>query len=282
MLLDGQIEGTRKAAAGVDTLSDYEAANAIAFAGLGQFEGMHFLAPDNEDGLFLLTKGWAASTFAFIEDPMEQAEDADDTALFEYQKARARAGYERAIHYGLELLEMKNGGFEAAKKNDATIKKWLTGFNDPEKDVPALFWTGYAWMSKVNILKDDPAAVRDLFVGVAMMERSVELDETYMSGSGHVALGAYHARSPMAELEDGKKHFDRAIQLSGGKMLMAKFQLAAKYYCMKVDKESYEKTLNEVLEAGDVFPAQRLTNTIAKRKAKRYLGKPREKACGMF
>ena len=57
-------------------------------------------------------------------------------------------------------------------------------------------------------------------------------------------------------------------------------QLATKYYCAKGDKESYVKTLTEVVEAGDVFPEQRLSNTIAKRRAKRYLGEKRLAACG--
>src|SRR5262249_42226041 len=107
MILDGQIESTRKASAAIDTLSDYEVANGIAFAGLGQFEGMHYLAPDNENALFLLTKGWTGATTAFIEDQMEQAEDAEgsESPLFKYHQARARAGYDRAIHYGTELLE---------------------------------------------------------------------------------------------------------------------------------------------------------------------------------
>jgi predicted RNA-binding Zn-ribbon protein involved in translation (DUF1610 family) len=49
---------------------------------------------------------------------------------------------------------------------------------------------------------------------------------------------------------------------------------------MKGDKENYVKTLTEVLEAGDTMPEQRLQNTIAKRRAKRYMGKERLKACG--
>jgi hypothetical protein len=289
MLLDGQIEATRKASGAIDSLSDYEVANSIAFAGLGQFEGMHYLAPDNEDALFLLTKGWTGATFAFIEDQMEQAEDADgtDSPLYHYQQARSRAGYDRAIHYGVELLEMKNAGFEAAKKNDATMTTWLSAFNDPEHDVPALFWTGYAWIAKTNVLKEEPATVAELFIGVALMERAVKLDEKYMDGSGHTILGAYHARSTMAELDCtpqitdcAKIHFERALQLSGGKLLLTKVQYAAKYYCMKGDKETYVKLLNEVIDAGDVYPEQRLTNAIAKRKARRYLGKERMKACG--
>jgi hypothetical protein len=282
MILNGQIEGTRKASAAIDTLSDFEVANSIAFAGLGQFEGMHYLAPENEDALFMLTKSWAGASFAFIEDQMEQAEDAEgsSSALYQYHQARAKAGYDRAIHYGVALLEQKNGGFEAAKKNDETMKAWLKGFNDPEKDAPALFWTAYAWMSRVNVMKEDPALVSELYVGVKMMERVGELDDKFFFGSVHTALGAYHARSAMAELDDAKKEFDKSIQISGGKVLIAKFNLAAKYYCIKADKENYVKTLQEVIDAGDVMPEQRLTNTLAKRRAKRYLGAERMRACG--
>ncbi|HVY48463.1 MAG TPA: TRAP transporter TatT component family protein [Minicystis sp.] len=281
MLLDGQIEATRKASAAVDTISDYEVAQSAAFAGIAQFEGMHYLAPDNEDALFMLTKSWAGATFGFIEDLMEQAEDAQgsDSPLYAYEQARARAGYDRAIHYGVELLEHKNKGFSAAKRNDETMKAWLSKFTDKD-DAAALFWTGNAWMSKTNVIKEDPAAVAELFVGVDMMERAVALDPGYMNGSGFIALGAYHARSPLAELPEGKKDFDKAIAMTGGKYLMAKFQLAAKYYCTKGDKDAYVKTLTEVVQAGDVFPEERLTNTIAKRRASRYLTKPRMRACG--
>ena len=62
MILNGQIEATRKAADAIDTLNDYEAAGPIAWNGIAQFEGMHFLAPDNEDALFMLVKGWTRAT----------------------------------------------------------------------------------------------------------------------------------------------------------------------------------------------------------------------------
>jgi hypothetical protein len=276
LILNGTIEGTRKGSAAVDSFSDYEVAQTAAFAGVTQFEGFHYLAPENEDALFLLAKGWTSAGFAFIEDQYEQAEDTDgpESPLAAYQKARAVAAYDRAIHYGVELLEHKNPGFEAAKKNDETIKKWLSAFTDPS-DGANLFWAGYAWISKVNMLKDEPASVADLFIGVAMMERVNQLDTNYLYGSVHTILGSYHARSPMAELEEGKAEFDKAIAVTQGKGLLPKLQLAAKYYCVKGDKEAYVKTLTEVIEAGDTMPEQRLSNAIAKRKAKRYLGKDR-------
>ncbi|MEZ4298458.1 MAG: TRAP transporter TatT component family protein [Polyangiaceae bacterium] len=280
MLLDGQIESTRKASAAVDTVGDYEVANNAAFAGLAQFEGMHYLAPDNENALFMLTKGWAGATFGFIEDRMEEAEDVEgmDSPLWLYQQERTKQGYDRAIHYGVELVEKKNPGFKEATRNDDTMKAWLQGFD--VSDVPNLFWLGYAWIAKVNAGKDDPALVAELYVGVAIMERVAELDGTYMYGSPHTILGAYHARSAAAELDESKKHFDEAIKISEGKVMLPKVQLAAKYYCLKGDREAYVKTLTEVVEAGDTLPEQRLQNAIAKRRARRYLGKERMKACG--
>jgi hypothetical protein len=283
IILNGQIQGTRQASTAVDGFSDYEVAQTAAYSGITQFEGMHYLAPDNEDALFMLTKSWTSATFAFIEDQLEQAEDTEgeSSAAYQYQKDRAVAGYDRAIHYGVALLGKKAAGFEGAKKNDDTMKKWLGAFDDPEKDAENLFWTGYAWIGRVNILKDEPAAVSDLFIGVAMLERAKALKPDYLYGSIHTVLGAYHARSPMAEMEEGKKELDLAMAVTGGKTLLPKFQLATKYYCMKGDKESYVKTLTEIVEAGDTFPAQRLTNAISKRRAKRYLGKDRMmRTCG--
>jgi hypothetical protein len=293
IILDGQIEGTRKASAAIESFSDYEVAQTAAYSGATQFEGMHYLAPDNNDALFMLTRTWTSLTFAFIEDQLEQAEDTEGegSALYAYQKARAVAGYDRALHYGLELLEKRSPGFQAAKKNDATMKAWLDHFSD-EQDVENLFWTGYAWMGRTNILKDEPAEVADLFIGVAMIERVKQLKPDYLFGSVHAILGAYHGRSPMAELDtcrdkpapgcsDAKTEFDAAIAQTKGAALLPKLQLAAKYFCTKGDKANYVKTLTEVVEAGDTMPEQRLTNAIAKRRAKRYLGKERmQRTCG--
>ena len=82
------------------------------------------------------------------------------------------------------------------------------------------------------------------------------------------------------ELPDSKRHFDRALEINGGNALLTKVNLAVKYYCAMGEKENYVNTLNEVLEAGDVLPAQRLQNTIAKRRARRYLAESRMKRCG--
>ncbi|MDI1434683.1 TRAP transporter TatT component family protein [Polyangium sorediatum] len=282
MFLEGQIEATSTASAAIDTLTDYEIAKVVAFNGIGQFEGMHYLAPDNEDALFALVKTWTSATFAFIEDELEDAEDAEglEGPRYLYLKNRAAAGYDRGLQYGIQLLEIYHPGFEAARKNDDAMRAYTAQFTDAERDTPALFWAGYAWISKTNILKDDAAAVGDLWIGVALMERAVALDPKFMYGNGHTILGAYHARTAMAELDDAKKHFDQALAIHGGKMLLTQVQYAGKYHCLKGDKDSYVKALTAVVEAGDVLPEQRLANVVAKRRAVRYLGKVRMRECG--
>jgi tetratricopeptide (TPR) repeat protein len=286
MLVNGQIEGTRKASAAFDTIGDYELARSGAGAGLVQFEGMHKLAPDNSDALFMLTKGWVGYGFGFIEDEMEQAEDAGDDDLVDYQRKRARMAYDRAAFYGMQLLAQRADGFEQAKKTEQTLVKWLSDNFDGNEDAEALFWTGYAWMARVNLMKGDdtegPALVAELYIGVSMVERAVAIYPDMEHYSGMVALAAYHARTGMAEMDQAKQLFDTALAKTEGKNLMVQLNYGLKYACMKGDGTLYQDMLNKVLAAPDPDPYQRLTNAIAKRRAKRWLGKKRVKEqCGI-
>lgn len=285
-LTNGQISATREASAAFDTVGDYELARSAAQSGLIQFEGMHVLAPDNSDALFMLTKGWVGYGFGFVEDEMEQAEDAGDDDLADYQRKRARMAYDRAVFYGLQLLGQRADGFDAAKKNETALAKWLSDNFTSTDDAPSLFWTGYGWLARVNLMKGDdtegPAFVAELYVGVAMLERAVALDPANEHYSGLLALGAYHARTGMAELDQAKQLFDTALAKTEGKNLMAQLNYATKYACMKGDGVLYQDMIGKVLQAPDPDPHQRLTNAIAKRRAKRWLGKRRVKdACGI-
>jgi tetratricopeptide (TPR) repeat protein len=281
MLLNGQIKGTRDGSAAVNTLHDWEIARSVAQAGLGQLEGMHKLAPDNTDALFMLTKSWAGASFGFTEDDYEEAYEKGDDVMAEYHLARARAGYLRARDYGVELLGHTAEGFDEAKKNRDVFIKWLNDNFTDKDQAEDLLWVGYAWVGHVSASKDIPEIVAELWVGVEMVKRSVALDDTVQYGTGHTILGAYHARTAMAELDESKAEFDKALAINGGKFLPTKLNLAQRYYCMHGDKELYVKTLNEIIAAGDDLPEARLSNVIAKRRARRYLGnKIWQEECG--
>jgi len=279
MLADGQIAATRTAAAAVNTIADYELQRSATQAGIAQFEGMHLLRPGNTDALFMLTQAWGGYAFAFPEDEYEDAVDTGQDDLASYDKKRARLAYDRSVFFGLELLSHTADGFEAAKKNADTLTPWLTENFTTSAQAENLFWTGYAWLSRVNLYKDDPAMVAELFVGVMMMERSVKIDPTLEHWSGSIALGAYHAR-PAGEMDQSKQLFETALVKTERKNLMVQLNYATSYGCVKGDRGLYESLLNEVLAATDPDPDQRLTNMLAKRHARRALGKQRMLDCG--
>jgi len=279
-LLNGQIEATRLGAGAADTIGDDELARGASQAALLQFEGMHRLAPDNTDALYLLTRGWGGYGYAFAEDDYIAATYAGDEALAEYHKRRTKLAYDRAIAYGLELLSHTSDGFNGAKKNADTMNKWLKEEFTAKEDAENLFWVGAAWMARVNLLKDEPEYVADLFVGVQMLERSRELDPEYLSYGATSTLAAYHARASMAELDEAKKLLDFALEKTQRKNLSIQLNYAVKYACAKADQPLYEKLINEVLETQDPDPQLRLQNTIAKRRAKRALSKAAMEDCG--
>ncbi len=283
VLIDGQIGGTHDGADAINTLHDFEVARAVARAGLGQLEGLYKLAPYNEENLLMLTRGWAGATFAFTEDDWETAEEGKDDQLTEYHRQRTIAGFQRAKFFGIQLLTKKAEGFEAARRNADTMKEWMDrNFRDP-KEAEDLVWIAYAWIGHVGAAKDDPAVVSDLYVGVAIAERSLELDEKVEYGTAHVILGAYHARTAQSELDEAKQHFDAAMRVNGGKFLPTQLNYASRYYCAKSDRQNYEKMLNAVLAAGDPIPEARLQNLIAKRRARRYLdNKIFQEDCGFL
>jgi len=278
IILDGTVKSTRDAAGAFDTLSDLEVARIGAASSLVQLEGMQRLAPDNEDALYLLTQSWAGYAGAFIEDEWEQAIDKGDDDAEAVQARRARDAYDRAVRFGTLLLEQKRPGFVAAMKNVDTITAYLAGFTN-KADAEPLLWLGAAWLSRGSVASEDSAIVAELYVGVALLERAVALDEGVGYATGLAALGAYHARSPDAELPEARRLFERALTLTSRGALTVQLLYAQTWACNAHDQAAYGKLLAEVVEAGDVLPAQRLENVVAKKKAQRYLGPPRLKRC---
>jgi len=282
MVLNGTIAGTRNASGALDTIGDLELVKTAAQAGLVQFEGMHRLAPDNTDALFLLTKGWVSYGYGFVEDEAEQHHDDGKEDKAESAHQRAGLAYDRAVAYGLELLGHRAQGFEAAKKNEASMKAWLKESFSSEEEGAELFWAGYAWMARTAHNKDNPAMVADLWIGVAMMQRSVELAPTYNNYSGLVALASYHARSASAELDESKKLFEDALAKTGRKNLLVQLGYATRYACAKQDVAMYTKLLQEVITTPEPDPNMRLLNSLAKRRAKRWLTEKRAfESCSM-
>jgi hypothetical protein len=273
VLVDAQIKGTREGSGAIDELGDYEMARSAVSTGIVQFEGLHGLRPDNEDGYFLLMKGWTGYAYGFAQDDYEEALLTGNEDLIDYQKKRAKMAFDRAVFYSLELLQKRADGFAEAKKNEPALKKWLEEHFTDKEDAEPLFWAGYAWMARVNLMKDESAYIGELYIGTTMMAHSVKLDPTYADYSGSTAMAAYHARTTSAEPEEAKKLFEMALEKTQRKQLLVHVNYARTYACVTGNKDLYEKLLNEVLNADDPDPKFRLQNVMGKRRAKRSLQK---------
>jgi hypothetical protein len=143
------------------------------------------------------------------------------------------------------------------------------------KDVPVLYGAGAAWASWIRANTDDWSAVADKARVDAMMQKVVALDETYDDGSAFLYLGILATLLPEAmggKPEQGRADFERVVELSEGRNLMAKVMLARSYARLVFDRELHDRLCREVIEADPVAPDLTLTNTMAQEEARQLLG----------
>lgn len=142
------------------------------------------------------------------------------------------------------------------------------------RDVPALYGFATAWAGWVQVNSDDWGAVAEVPKIEAALERVVQLDETYQGGSAHLYLGVLATLLPESmggQTEQGRRHFERGIELSRGRDLMAKVLYARHYARLVFDRELHDRLLREVLAADPVAPRLTLSNTLAQEEARRLL-----------
>jgi len=141
--------------------------------------------------------------------------------------------------------------------------------------VPVLFGAGAAWATWIRANTDDWSAVADKARVDAMMQRVVALDETYDDGSAFLYLGILATLLPEAmggKPEQGRADFERVIELSDGRNLMAKVLLARSYARLVFDRELHDRLCREVIAADPVASGLTLTNTLAQEEARALLG----------
>ena len=236
-------------------ISDVDFARRAMPSSLLQIDILLKTDPKNEKLLLNAIEGYTGYALGFVED-----EDPD----------AAIGHYLHAYNYGLTLMSLNKELKKGLEGNTRDLKEALQAAR--KEDVPALFWSANAWGSYIN-LKSDIESLAQMGMVQAIMNRVLELDETYYFGSAHVFLGVLEAsKGFIGNQELAKSHFDRALEISAGKFLLAHVLYARYYAVMNDDRELFSALLQNVIETpGDVLPDFRLINEIAKRKAKFYL-----------
>ena len=141
--------------------------------------------------------------------------EARDLAAAEALRTRARRLYLRARNYGLRGLAVNHPGFPDALLADPRTAVRAT----TTADVPLLYWTAAGWAAAISLSKDNPGLVAQIPAMEALMDRALELDDSYDRGAIHTFLITYEmsrqgaAGDPAAR---ARAHFERAMALAEG------------------------------------------------------------------
>lgn len=263
-----------RAAPAYDRETDLELAEQAIVGNLKLLDGLLEVAPDDRDLLLFTSSSYSRYAFGFIEGEMDAASERNDLEAKERLLARAVDFHERGMKYGLRALSQAHEEFpEVLEQGLDALSSALNRMR--KKDVPALFWTAYAWGNIVNLQQDEPARIAELPQVELMMRRVLELDEVFYFGGPHLFYGVYFGSRPRmlgGDPEKARQHLLRAVEITGGKYLLARFLLARFYAIPAQDRVLFEKTLTEILAAPpDLFPEQALANQIARRNAAHWL-----------
>jgi hypothetical protein len=195
------------------------------------------------------------------------------TTVFVKDKARAKKLTEKALSYALRAIcirRSKTCGFREI--NFQEFKNTLLPLEI--KDVPDLFTLGSAWAAWIQTHRGDWNAVAEISRVEAIMKRVIDLDELYQDGASHLYLGVLATFIPPAlggKPDVGRRHFERALEISKDKNLMVKVLYAQHYARLIFDQKLHDRLLNEVLKAKTDVPGYTLSNTLAQERAKELL-----------
>lgn len=181
--------------------------------GLKLIESLLAESPRHPGLLFAAASGFTPYAYAFVQEDADELEDRDFTRATAL-RVRARRLYLRARDHGIRGLEVSHKGFgEALRRDPAAAVRRTT-----RKDVPLLYWTAASWGAAISLSKDNPDLIGDQPIMEALIDRALELDEKFGSGDIHTFLITYEASRNGAEGDAAgrsRKHFDRAMELSG-------------------------------------------------------------------
>lgn len=234
--------------------SDLQLARAAMPANLKLMEGMLLEDPDNIDLLLYAAQGFYGYSYGFIE-----TEDAD----------RASDLYRRCYGYARRTFSLRGFDVDPETASSDALQNALASAG--KHDVPAIFWSASCLGKWVDMNRDNIAGIAGLSNVATLMQRVIELDETYYHGAAHMFFGVYYGgRAPMlgGDFALAEQHFRRAAEINNDKLLLVDLLQAEYLDRQQLNQEAFHQRLLGILEApDDLYPQMALINAISKDKA---------------
>ncbi len=161
---------------------------------------------------------------------------------------------------------------ELEQLNREAFADWMKKLE--KEDVAVAYAYATSWLGYIQANSEDWNNVANLTKAKELLLFVAAENEGYDHAGAHLYLGAIESTLPPAmggKPEEGKKHFDRALELTGGRHLLVKVEYARRYARMVFDKELHHQLLTEVVETSPKEPGLTLTNSWSQQEARKLL-----------
>jgi hypothetical protein len=193
--------------------------------------------------------------------------------VFVTDPARAKLLATKAKRLALAAVcySLKNG-CDLDTRRFKDYSQWID--RQGRKSVPELYGLATAWAGWIQAHSDDFVAVAELARVKTAMAKVAELEPEYENGNVFLYLGVLETLLPPGmggKPELGRQHFERAIEISEDRNLLAKVMFADQYGRLMFDRPLHDRLLKEVLEAPVKVDGLTLMNTLAQSQARELL-----------
>jgi predicted anti-sigma-YlaC factor YlaD len=228
------------------------------------YEGMLEIVPKHQGLLTQLSQGYTSYTYLGIQQDLDRAKDAD-YRLADKLRSRAKWLYLRGNEYGLRGLEGAHRGFTAMlSREPAEAVRVLK-----KKDLPLIYWTAASLGLAISSSRDDAAMIARIPEVEALIDRGLELDETWREGAFHEFAIVLEAAKPgTVDYEAISRHYNRAVELSNGTSASVHVTYAQSVSVPRQSSAEFREMIEKALAVDlDEPKHKRLPNELARRNA---------------
>jgi predicted anti-sigma-YlaC factor YlaD len=245
--------------------------SALPFA-LKLMESLLQQVPQHRGLLFATSSGFTQYSYVWVQQPADELEQSDVQQATR-MRLRARKLYLRARDYGLRGLEVKHKGVSQSLRLDPRRAVLIARKND----VALMYWTAASWGAAISLSKDDPDLVADQPIIEALIDRCLRLDPTFDHGAIHGFLITYESARQGVKGDfalRSREHFERQVELTGGKLASPFVALAETVSVQKQDRAEFESLLKRALAIdANSEPEWRLNNLVMQHRARWLLSR---------
>jgi predicted anti-sigma-YlaC factor YlaD len=231
------------------------------------YESLVATSPNNPQLLLATGVALATYAYAYVQMPAEQLSYSDLETKQEMLE-RAKRLYLRARDNCLRAIAIRHHRFKwALDSND--IQLALKGIGI--KDTTYLYWAGLSWMGAITADKADVELAMSMPKAVAMLQKVLDVKESFGDGAVHEFFISYYGSLPAAmggSEEKARAHFESAVKFSKGLKLGPYLALATTVCVKKQAKAEFISLLDTALHINvNKNTTNRLSNILSQQKA---------------